>query len=446
MDILIGVILLAVLLGSIFLLMKEKNKNKLINEELESFKMKYQPILNVQQEVDKLKQNVSSLYREISTLKSDYKTKKDIFDDLQKQVNIYQEDLELVDVGFYSPKFDFDDSEIYKQEILKVKELQKSMMSDKTAITCAQDWSIEGSKSKGKAMINRNIRLVARAFNNECDVIISKVRWNNVEKSEERMFRMYDSINKLVESLSIVIDRKYLDFKIRELTLTHEYREKKQDEKEEQAQIRQQMREEAKLEQEIVKAEQEEEKYAKLLEKAKRDAEKATGAKLDGLHTKMAELEAELSEAHSKNERAKSMAQQTRAGHVYVISNIGSFGENVYKIGMTRRLEPMDRVKELGDASVPFVFDVHAMIYSEDAPSMEKALHRVFEGKRVNLVNSRKEFFSVSLEEVKEEVLNHKSDVEFIETIEAKEYRESAAIRSKKEEKVQIKEEFPSSI
>ena len=115
-------------------------------------------------------------------------------------------------------------------------------------------------------------------------------------------------------------------------------------------------------------------------------------------------LNQDLVEAHEKNQRAKSMAEQTRAGHVYIISNIGSFGENIYKIGMTRRLEPIDRVKELGDASVPFIFDVHAMIYSEDAPTLEKKLHKVFENKRVNLVNSRKEFFNITLDEVEEEV------------------------------------------
>ena len=141
------------------------------------------------------------------------------------------------------------------------------------------------------------------------------------------------------------------------------------------------------------------------------------------------QLKQDLEEAHSKNERAKSMAQQTKSGHVYVISNIGSFGENVYKIGMTRRLEPLDRVRELGDASVPFIFDVHAMIYSKDAPALENTLHKVFDTKRVNLVNTRKEFFNVNLEEVEKEAKKISKEVEFIKTIEAKDYKESRAIR-----------------
>ncbi|AVQ10754.1 PF13250 domain protein [Leptospira santarosai] len=124
------------------------------------------------------------------------------------------------------------------------------------------------------------------------------------------------------------------------------------------------------------------------------------------------------------------MAQQTKAGHVYVISNIGSFGESVFKVGMTRRLDPMDRVKELGDASVPFEFDVHAIVYSENAPELEKLLHRDFEHKRLNLVNNRKEFFEIALDEIEQIVKKHKGDVQFTKAAEAREYRESMKIKS----------------
>jgi len=137
------------------------------------------------------------------------------------------------------------------------------------------------------------------------------------------------------------------------------------------------------------------------------------------------------------------MAQQTKSGHVYVISNIGSFGDNVYKIGMTRRLEPLDRVKELGDASVPFIFDVHAMIYSDDAPALENSLHKLFDSQRVNLVNSRKEFFKVTLEEIELQAKKTSSSVEFIKTAEAKDYNESKAIRMQLQNKADTKSELP---
>jgi flagellar motor protein MotB len=214
--------------------------------------------------------------------------------------------------------------------------------------------------------------------------------------------------------------------------LAYEYADKKQQEKEEQQEIKQQMREEAKLEQEKENALKEEEKYNKLLEKAQKDAEKATGDKLDSLKEKITQLSQDLQDAHEKSERAKSMAEQTKRGHGYVISNIGSFGNDIYKIGMTRRLEPLDRVKELGDASVPFTFDVHAMIHSEDAPALESSLHKKFAQLRLNLVNARKEFFRVTLSDIEEEVRKISPDAEFIETGEARDYRESQSIIAKR--------------
>ena len=125
----------------------------------------------------------------------------------------------------------------------------------------------------------------------------------------------------------------------------------------------------------------------------------------------------------------------TRVGHVYIISNVGSFGENIYKIGMTRRLEPMDRDKELGDASVPFPFDVHALITTSDAPSLENALHKHFNHRRLNLENERKEFFHVTIEEIRDELekLKHQlglqSELRLTLLAEAREYRISQAKR-----------------
>lgn len=145
---------------------------------------------------------------------------------------------------------------------------------------------------------------------------------------------------------------------------------------------------------------------------------------------RIADLEYQLEEAEAKEERAKSMAQQTRKGHVYIISNIGSFGDKIYKIGLTRRLDPMDRVKELGDASVPFTFDVHAMIYVDDAPALERELHKTFTHKRVNAINHRKEFFNVDLNEIIEaaEKITNK-ELEFTKTIVAEQYFESKRMR-----------------
>lgn len=428
LEIIIGVLLLLIVVISV-LAFKGRSKNKY-------YEKKYSKIIDIDSEVKKASDTKKEIDISIEELRSSYKEKKIIFNKLVKEVAIYDEAIELAELGFYKPHFDYDTSEIYKEQISSAKNKQKQMISNKEAIYCNTEWTVEGSKAKGRTMTNRGIRLTARAFNNECDAAISNTSWNNAERMEQRIEKAFTAINKLNDSTAINISRNYLNLKIEELRLTHEYKDKKQQEKEEQAEIRRQMREEAKFEQEMEKALKEEDKYNKLLEKAKADAELAAGSKLEKLQEKIASLDKELIEAHAKSERAKSMAQQTKLGHVYVISNIGSFGDEVYKIGMTRRLEPIDRVKELGDASVPFVFDIHAIIYAEDAPALENTLHKAFDLKRMNLVNNRKEFFKVSLKEIENEVKKISPDVEFIETAEARQYRESQAIRMQRAQQI----------
>jgi len=235
----------------------------------------------------------------------------------------------------------------------------------------------------------------------------------------------------------------YLASRLRELKWAVAANELKLQEREEQRAIREQMREEEKARKEIEKALREAEKEEKMLQKAMEKARKELDTANDEERAKfeqqLAELSGKLNEAEAKNQRALSMAQQTRRGHVYIISNEGSFGEQVFKIGMTRRLEPMDRVKELGDASVPFPFDVHAIINSEDAPGLENELHNRFGRARLNKVNLRKEFFNVSLSEIRQVVEEKGFEVHWTMAAEALEYRESRAIGNK--EKVDAQEE-----
>ena len=205
--------------------------------------------------------------------------------------------------------------------------------------------------------------------------------------------------------------------------------EKAQEEKEYQAELKRQMREEKQRQDELDRqqreAKEEEQRLAeqqRLLEEALQEAE---GAYREELERQRQELEQKIQEVHQQYERAKSMAQLTKQGHVYVISNIGSFGENVFKIGMTRRLEPMERVKELSGASVPFDFDVHAMISCDDAPALEKTLHDHLESYRINRVNLRKEFFRVALSRIIDEVERHHGQVEYIADPAALQYLQS---------------------
>lgn len=163
------------------------------------------------------------------------------------------------------------------------------------------------------------------------------------------------------------------------------------------------------------------------MEKAREEVAHASAQDREKYEAQLIQLTQRLAEAEAKNQRALSMAQQTRSGVVYIISNIGSFGDDVLKIGMTRRLEPQDRIKELGDASVPFEFDVHAMIRSEDAPRLERELHARFDEARVNKVNYREEFFRVPIHQLREFVSERGLEASFTMTAEAREYRETKA-------------------
>ena len=184
----------------------------------------------------------------------------------------------------------------------------------------------------------------------------------------------------------------------------------------------------------IKQAAREEEVITKAIEHTRQEYESANAEDRAKYEAKLQDLAQKLRDAEEKNQRALSRAQQTKRGNVYVISNIGSFGEDVFKIGLTRRLEPMDRVKELGDASVPFAFDVHAMIPSEDAPALELALHRRFLQNQINKVNPRKEFFRLKLKDIRCVVDELTPEVRWTMAAEARDYRDSLTLERKMQE------------
>ncbi len=245
------------------------------------------------------------------------------------------------------------------------------------------------------------------------------------------------AISKLGTIMSVSITPRYLELKIQELALAYEYAQKKQQEKEEAKLERERLREEAKLQKEIEEArkklEKEQQHYQNALKQIESQLENTMAGSSDyeELIAKREQIKGELDDTCKAIEDVDYRAANHRAGYVYVISNIGAFGEDVYKIGMTRRLDPQERVDELGDASVPFNFDVHAMIFTEDAPTLEAALHKAFENKKLNMVNQRREFFRVSLDEIKTVIkANYDKTVEFIDIPNAEQYRISQKMRS----------------
>jgi len=380
-----------------------------------------QLIQSVSQELLIAKESKSDVERNLQELKS--------------EADLYTRVADFIDFGvFEEPEYLYETSERYKIEIKAVRDKQKEMIATKTAIELPPDVLVDGSSQKGKSILAGQAKMMLRAFNIECDFLIAKVNPSNLARTLERIEKAADSLEKSALSLMCGVSPKYVELKYEECSLFYQFVLKRTEEQEEQRQIREQIREEQKAIREYerarVAAEKEERMYAALLEKARAELEQAQDSERAEFETKISVLEQQLREAREKEERARSLAEQTRRGHVYVISNIGSFGDEIYKIGLTRRLDPMDRVKELGDASVPFPFDVHAVIYSEDAPKLEATLHRKFNDRRVNAVNRRKEFFRVNLDEVKNVVDEARDrDTEFRITALAEQYYETLRLQ-----------------
>jgi predicted nucleic acid-binding Zn-ribbon protein len=348
---------------------------------------------------------------------------------LKNQIIETDEEILLQSFGLYAPRYSFTTVDEYKEKLTSIRNWQKAMIKDKTAVTGATNWQVNGSAAQGRKMVANMQKLLLRAFNAECDDIVEHVKFSNLESSVKRIGASREAISKLGAMMGITVTEGFYQLKIEELYLAHEYQVKKQEEKEALKEARARMREEAKLAKELEEArkniEKEQKHYSNALKKIEAQIQSA-GESNEELLEKKAEIVAQLEKLESAIKDVDYRAANQKAGYVYVISNIGAFGPDVYKIGMTRRLDPTERVDELGDASVPFNFDVHAMIFSDDAPALEAALHRAFADRKLNFVNTRREFFRVTLDEIKAVVkANFDKTVEFIDVPPAEQYRQS---------------------
>lgn len=369
---------------------------------------------NLGKEVEKLGQDISEKKRQIVGL---------------------VDDISFQEFGIYTPNYVFANSDLYKEELTRIRDEQKQCIKNDNACIGSNTWSVNGSEAKGRTMVKDMKKLLLRAFNVECDDIVANVKISNLDKSIDRIYKTSDQISKLGKIMSISISHRYINLKIEEVKLALDFQQKKQEEKERLKELKEQQREAAKVQKEI---EEERKKLAKeqaqyqnaltkILEQIKKDEQNAD------LLAKKAELEGQLGEIAKAIEDVDYRSANQKAGYVYIISNVGSFGENVYKIGMTRRLNPQERIDELGDASVPFNFDVHALIFSEDAPKLEAALHHAFEQNKVNRINSRREFFKVPLDDIKKEVRkNFDKTVEWVDIADAEQFRQSVSMEMNK--------------
>lgn len=408
-----------------------------IKEENENLKSLMTPEMqdasNMMTKIKSLQEQLASLDKEISIRQNTINGLNSEIQQLRSQLIIFNDDILVQEFGLYTPRYSYNTSDEYKEQLKKIREQQKSCIKSNTAATGSTNFTYNNSSSQGTKMVNDIKKLLLRAFNSECDETIANVKYSNYDMSVKKISTSANAVAKLGKMLSIAITPQYYQLKMNELTLAFEYQLKKQEEKEALKSARAEQREQAKIQKEI-------EEQRKKIEKEQSHYQTAF-AKLNSqleLHpddpdllNKKAELENKLTDIDKALTDIDYRQANMKAGYVYVISNIGSFGENVYKIGMTRRLDPQERVDELGDASVPFNFDVHAMIFSNDAPALETALHHAFENRKVNMVNQRREFFNVTLDEIKEVIRNNfDKTVEFVDVPDAEQYRISQRMRA----------------
>ncbi len=412
-------------------------------DKYEKTKVASQHLIDLEGRESEMRENIVRFSKRIEALTQEALSKDKENKELSSQLNeikldisLYSPVLDLTNVGFFEePEYLFETSELFKDQIKIIREKQKEMIKGKTAVSLPDTVAVTTNNKYARKILQDQSKLMLKTFNIDCDRLIGAVKPSNYEKTLERIDKVATDVEKNSLSLACGFDTKYVELKYKECELQYQFKLKQEREREEQRIIKEQIREEQKavreFERAVAKAQKEEEIYQAALDEAQKQLSVAGDAEKNKLQAKVEKLMQQLKEAEENGRRAKSLAEQTRRGHVYVISNIGSFGDEVYKIGLTRRLEPLDRVKELGDASVPFPFDVHAMIYSEDAPALEARLHREFTHNRVNVVNTRKEFFHIELESIKgkvEEIFGN--NVEFRMTAIAQEYYESKKLRS----------------
>lgn len=351
----------------------------------------------------------------------------------------------LEEFGIYEPTYTFANATGYKDALRCCRDSQKAWVRRFSDSLKKSDWTVNGSVREGRKMVGDFGRLLIRAYNDECNALIGNVTYRNIDATVSKILSVAEQISKFGRVIGIQIDSSYADLKIEEARLAYDYAQFKQVEKErireQKALEREERKVQAEMEARRKDLERERKKYVTEKERLRKQLSEgvASGKDMHATKQKLASLDDTLNDIDESLADVDYRMANNRAGYVYVISNIGSFGPGVYKIGMTRRLDPYERVRELSGASVPFAFDVHAMIFTDDAPGLEAALHREFADRKVNLVNGRKEFFAVSLDEIRSVIVsNYDGSVEFVDSPDADQWRQSRSMRHKQNRNIRL--------
>lgn len=414
--------------------LSEMKKKELSMEQMTVLEQQ-EEILNQQSRLKQIEDEIKANQDKFQQITNDISKKKEEIITLKSQFIVTEEDLSMESFGLYMPKYDFASSLGYKDRLTQIRTLQKQMIKDKSAVNYNENWTVDGSKAKGKKMTNDNIKQILRSFNNECEASINKVKYNNIQSIKNRINKSFEQLNKLNQSNRLSLTNQFLSLKIEELYLAYEYERKKQDEKEELREQREREREEKTLQKEIQSKKKLIDKdikhYRNLMTELQNKLESATTEEEKlSIETQVIDLGVKVQEREEEKEELDYRTAHATAGYVYIISNIGAFGKDVVKIGVTRRLDPLERISELSSASVPFKFDIHALIFSYDAYKLESELHQYFDLYRINKVNNRKEFFKVPIDEIEKKLAEYgELTIDFRSDAAAEEYRESIAVK-----------------
>lgn len=372
-------------------------------------------------ERDRLTSELAALAAEAQRRRSDLADVDHRLQNLRGQIEQAEGEAELQDVGVYRYRHRLDDAVAYKAALERLKDTIRTTAKPGVAVIGSPQWTVDGSIVKGRAMVREVSKLMLRAYNADADHAVRTMRPYKLDSALARLDTTRSTITRLGKTMRIEISENYHALRRSELELTADYLSKVEQEKDRQRALREQQREDRKVEEEIAR------KQAQLDKERQRYTTALAQLEAGGDTAAAAQVRAQLTSVTAALAGLAQRRENLRLGHVYVISNVGAFGHRMVKIGMTRRLEPEDRIRELGDASVPFRFDKHALILSEDAVELEAWLHRRFRDRAVNRVNTRREFFYVTPAEVRD-ALSERGEqflIEFNEVADAAEWHQS---------------------
>ncbi|MBW4487964.1 MAG: DUF4041 domain-containing protein [Trichocoleus desertorum ATA4-8-CV12] len=409
-------------------------------DQLKQRLRRYDALVSREEQERQLNSNILLKQDEIAELANEKEHLITEIRNLRQQVYGLQEEEYVQSFGFYEPKYDFISSGDYALQLKHIKSEQRRLIREKKAAICHTDWVMRDSNKDGQKMTENFLKLALSAFNTDCDDIILRVKHSNVESPENKIKATFSKLNKALKIRDCEITQTYLSLKLRELDFQYELECKKQEEKVKEQAIREEAKQNQKLEKELRKieeAEERERRYQQELENALQEQALALGQENEQLEHQIQQLRQYIADATSDKEKAISRSVRIKEGYIYIVSNIGSFGRDVYRICMTRRRIDPDEYIGTTNPAVPFPFDIHFKFFSEDASDTLRRLHQRFHNRRVNKANERRDFFRVPLDEIVQAVEETKKEtgalknIQFEKAPQAYEYRRTLAFERK---------------